>query len=174
MEDVREHRPSPILLMAHLKGSGAVVRMIKFSQDVAVLQGSCQPGSNGRVKSQGGRAAFGSLAYGGLSKGAWPRQRASSQNNSSPLFRNHFSFRLFQSALPCSACPRRPSCCSHRQSRDAQRLHHRSSAVRAWEHENLCRIDAARRCQIQFLQFQFAAWCSDCPNTSPLQFQQLQ
>jgi hypothetical protein len=125
------HRPSPILLMAHLKGSGAVVRMIKFSQDVAVLQGSCQPGSNGRVRSQGGKGNIREFSVRWtIERGMAPTARIS-QNNSRPLFRNHFSFRLFQSSVPCSACPRRPSCCSHRQSRDAQRLHHRSSAVRA-------------------------------------------
>lgn len=163
MEDVRDiaHRPS-------CHGSSHAARMIKISQDVAVLQGSW----SARVQTAGrGRRGQGSIREFSvrwtIERGMAPRARIS-QNNSRPLFRLSV---LFQSSLPCSACPRRPSCCSHRQSRGAQTLHHRSSAVRAGGHENLCRIDAARRCQTQF---QFAARCSDCPNTSPLQFQQLQ
>jgi hypothetical protein len=74
----------------------------------------------------------------------------------------------FQSFLPLLRRPSRPSPLQASPIQRRAGPHHRSSAVKRPE-----KVQKSSAAAAALIQFQFAGCCSDCPNTSPIQFQHL-
>jgi hypothetical protein len=128
---------------------------------------SVQGSSRARVLRPGSsrREAFGSLACAGCIERGMAHRRTSPKITHAP-FQSPFS-RLAPAPPPKQAKP--AACSANPETRWAPP----SQLCR--EGPEKCRIECRIECSSAHppFQFQFAGWCSDCPNISPFQFQHL-